>query len=201
VANDDGVELEIGGQRVRVVPVAGGAVAPTPQRTDSLARELVRGMLGANAAPTLEVERGPVVGAKRALAPPDSVLVIGRGDDATWVILDEDLSKAHAEVRRGWDGTRIVDLGSKNGTKVDGVAVGEGGAELRDGATIELGKVTIRFRDPAESHLRGEPAKPRSNVSPPVARSEPARNAVVFYAALAIMALALAGLAWVAMLS
>jgi len=107
----DGVTLRIGTYRLRVQPSPPGAVAMPPQRTESLARELMRSLLGTNAAPTLEVERGPTVGDKRMLAPPESTLVIGRGDEAGWCVLDEDLSRTHAEVRRGWDGTRIVDLG------------------------------------------------------------------------------------------
>jgi predicted component of type VI protein secretion system len=143
---------------VRVEPSPGGTAASPPQRTESLARELVRSLLGAGAAPTLEIERGPAAGATRALPPPESALVIGRGDDAGWVLLDEDLSRTHAEVRRGWDGVTIRDLGSKNGTIVDGAMVDGAGVMLRDGARIELGNVVLRFRDPAERHLRGEPA-------------------------------------------
>ncbi|MDB4952991.1 MAG: hypothetical protein JWO36_560 [Myxococcales bacterium] len=197
-----GVTLEIGTYRVHVAPAPAGAAATPPQRTESLARELVRSMLGAGAAPTLEVEHGPVIGAKRVLAPPESVLVIGRGDEATWVILDSDLSKAHAEIRRGWDGVRIIDLESKNGIKLDGASVRD--ALVHDGALIELGKTRIRFRDPAERHLRGESrvhaerVRRESSAGPPAAMPPAARpNALVFYGALAIMLLALAGLAWV----
>jgi hypothetical protein len=191
----DGVTLEIGAYRLRVTPAPAGVVATPPQRTESLARELVRSMLGAGGAPTLEVERGPVIGAKRSLAPPESVLVVGRGDEAGWVILDGDLSKVHAEIRRGWDGVRVIDLESKNGTKIDGVSIRE--AELRDGAILEFGKVRIKFRDPAERHLDGGP---RTNLPPPqpVTAAAPARgNSIVFYAALAIMVLAIAGFGWV----
>src|SRR5690348_15872451 len=60
-------------------------------------------------------------------------------------------------MRRGWDGVTIRDLGSKNGTLVDGAAIDRAGVELRDGAQIEIGNVVLRFRDPAERHLRGEP--------------------------------------------
>lgn len=154
----DGVVFELGAYRVRVEPSPAGAVVSTPQRTESLARELVRSLLGAGAAPSLEIERGPAGGVIRALAPPESVLVIGRGDEAGWVILDEDLSRAHVEIRRGWDGVQLQDLGSKNGTRVDGARVGAAGIELHDGARIELGNVVLRFRDPAERHLRGEAA-------------------------------------------
>lgn len=209
----EGVTLGIGGYRVRVQPSPPGAIAMPPQRTESLARELMRSLLGAGAAPTLEVERGPTVGDKRMLAAPESTLVVGRGDEAGWILLDEDLSRMHAEVRRGWDGTRIVDLGSKNGTKLDGVALTSEGAMLHDGALVELGKVAIRFRDPAERQLRATPktqaATPRSMrpVAPvaPVARIVPERptravvprSRVPFYLALFIMLTALTGFVWI----
>ncbi len=191
----DGASFELGSFRVRVAPAPPGAIATPPQRTESLARELMRGLLGAGAAPTLEIERGPRAGAKRTLAPPESVLVIGRGDDAGWVILDGDLSKTHAEIRRGWDGVRVIDLGSKNGTKVDGTAIRE--RELRDGALVELGTVALRYRDPGERHLRA--TAPSIAPSPPPDPLSLARgNPIVFYVALGIMLLAVAGIVWIA---
>lgn len=220
----DGITLELAGYRLRLAPAPAGTTASPAQRTESLARELMRGLLGNGAQPTLEIERGPAVGAKRALAPPESTLVIGRGDEAQWIIADKDLSRTHAEVRRGWDGTRIVDLDSKNGTKVDGARVTREGMPLRDGCLVELGPIVMRFRDPAEKHLLGEapafralgaaeakraaeakqaveakraaergPAALRGSSEPEPARGSP----LVFYAALAIMLLALAGLVWV----
>ena len=193
----DGQTYEIGRYRVRVEPAPPGAVAASPQRTESLARELVRGLLGGNAAPTLEIERGPHAGAKRTLAPPESTLVIGRGDDAGWILDDEDLSRGHAEVRRGWDGAWVRDLDSKNGTRVDGAVV-RGEVALRDGAMIELGPIAMRFRDPAERHLRGPAPSPRASARPssisPLVRPP---NPFIFYMALAVMLLALAGIAWI----
>jgi hypothetical protein len=209
----NGVTLGIGAYRMRVQPSPPGAVAVPPQRTESLARELMRSLLGAGAAPSLEVERGPTVGDKRLLAAPESTLVVGRGDEAGWILLDEDLSRAHAEIRRGWDGTRIVDLGSKNGTKLDGAAVGADGAVLHDGALVELGKVAIRFRDPAEQQLRATPqtqaATPRSlRPAPPVApvaaaspagptRGTAPPSRAPFYLAIFVMVTALTGLVWI----
>ncbi len=217
----DGITLELAGYRLRLAPAPAGTAASPAQRTESLARELIRGLLGNGAQPTLEIERGPAVGAKRALAPPDSTLVIGRGDEAQWIIADKDLSRTHAEVRRGWDGTRIVDLDSKNGTKVDGTPVTREGMPLRDGCLVELGPIVMRFRDPAEKHLLGDApafralgvaeAKRAAELKPqpsprrtagltPSASSErepPRGSPLVFYAALATMLLALAGLVWV----
>jgi hypothetical protein len=151
-----GVTLEIGDYRVRVAPAPAGAKAAAAQRTESLARELMRNLLGSGGQPTLEVERGPAVGAKRLLARPESRLVIGRGDGSNWIIANKDLSREHAEIQRTWDGTRIYDLESKNGTKVNGEKVSGAGAVLRDGCIVELGPVALRFRDPAEKHLQGD---------------------------------------------
>jgi hypothetical protein len=202
-----GVVFELGAYRVRIEPAPPGTAASPPQRTESLARELVRGLLGAGAAPTLEIERGPGSGAVRALPPPEAALVIGRGDEAGWVILDEDLSRAHAEVRRGWDGVAIRDLGSKNGTRVDGARVGADGAPLGDGARIELGKVALVFRDPAERHLRGATEPPAaaparaapaaSGPAPAPGLSGPGPTPWVRVVALAIAATAIAGLIWI----
>lgn len=192
----EGVVLEIAAYRVRIAPAPAGVDASPPQRTESLARELVRNLLGDGASPSLEVERGPVIGAKRLLPPPEAAIVIGRGDDAHWVILDEDISRAHAEIRRGWDGVTIRDLESKNGTSIDGTPVIE--AMLHDGALIELGPVQLRFRDPAERHLQGirTPTKPPTMpmTKAPVSR----QRSVVPVVALAVIAgVALAGLAWI----
>jgi len=194
-----GMVVELGNYRVRVSNAPAGTEATAPQRTESLACELVRNLLGDGAAPSLEIERGEHAGARRDLPPPESTLVIGRGDEAHWVILDEDLSRTHAEVRRGWDGITVVDLGSKNGTEVDGVKIGSAPVELRDGATLALGHIVMRFHDPAERHLRGEPPgialpRPRPIVPKPAARP-PSRLPFVAFAALA--ALALATLIWI----
>jgi pSer/pThr/pTyr-binding forkhead associated (FHA) protein len=212
----EGATLTIGTYRVTITPAAADATPTPPQRTESLARELLRNLLGNSAAPTLEVERGPLAGAKRPLAAPESTLVIGRGDEANWIIDDDDLSRAHAEIRRTWDGIFVTDLDSKNGTKVAGVHIEEP-TLLRDGMRFELGKVAFIFRDPTEKHL--PPAAARSPAPSRRAsrdtgrlttpRSDPSRarpthgeprrrpSTAPFYIAVAIMLLALAGFVWV----
>src|SRR5512140_2137159 len=191
-----GLSLEFGKYRVRVCTAPAGSVATPRQRTESLARELVRGLLGEGAAPSLEIERGPGAGTRRALPPPEATLVIGRGDEATWVILDADLSRTHAEIRRGWDGVTIVDLGSKNGTRVEGHKIGAEPVELHDGDLLTLGDLVLRFRDPAEAHLGGEsPAartSPRASLAGPATSSAP--NPWLFFLCMVIAGLAIIGL-------
>jgi hypothetical protein len=188
-----GMVIELGGYRVRVAPAPIGAEAAPAQRTESLARELVRGLLGEGAAPVLEVVRGAHAGARRALPPPEAQVVIGRGDEADWVIVDPDLSRAHAEIRRGWDGVTVVDLDSKNGTRVDGAPVGRAPVALGDGAMVALGALVLAFHDPAERHLAGGAAPARAAVPPAPA----AQAAWSFYLFAAIAVAAVAALIWI----
>jgi Protein of unknown function (DUF3662)/FHA domain len=69
--------------------------------------------------------------------------VLGRGGDADLRLDDPGISRRHAEIVLS-DPPRITDLGSTNGTFVDGVQVGS--AELYDGARIGVGAVTLVFR-------------------------------------------------------
>jgi len=191
----EGHVFAIGSYRVRIAPAPPGAQPTPPQRTESLARELVRDLLGATGAPTLTVERGPHTGAKRALPPPEATFVIGRGDDAQWIFDDADLSKRHVEIRRTWDGVRVVDLDSKNGTRLDGAALGE--ATLADGMLLELGGLALRYRDPAERHIAA-PATPVTARTRTASRPA-TRPPLVFGFAIAIALAALGGILWLAL--
>ncbi len=191
------VEVTIGGVKMRVEPTSAGG----PQGTESLARELVRGILGSGAAPSLEIVRGPASGTKRELPPPEATWVIGRGDEATWIILDEDLSREHIEIKRGWDGVTVRDLGSKNGTRVDGVRISEP-TPLRDGARLSAGNCEWVFRDPAERHLEGVlvSSGPRPVVVDeplPEVTSAERPTPVTFWIASSICVLSAAGLVWI----
>jgi DNA-binding NtrC family response regulator len=59
------------------------------------------------------------------------------------ILNDSTVSRFHCEVRVGPLGATVKDLGSRNGTSVDGVGVVEG--FLRDGSTLRLGGCTVRF--------------------------------------------------------
>ena len=76
--------------------------------------------------------------------PLDSTASIGRHHDNTLVIADREVSKRHAIVSRS--GTRVIlrDLGSANGTFVNGRRVNE--LALRDGDEISVGGARIVFR-------------------------------------------------------
>lgn len=101
---------------------------------------------------TLECVAGPIEGTTFALraGKPHAVGRIKRGN-AVWIKGDDAVSQRHAtiEFNEGRSRWEIRDVGSSNGTEVDGEdAVAEGdGLALRDGSVIKLGtETTIRCR-------------------------------------------------------
>jgi hypothetical protein len=70
--------------------------------------------------------------------------VIGRNASCDYAVHDGTVSGRHAELARTADGWRIKDLGSRNGTRVNGWLVRE--QTLVPGDTIELGATLFVFR-------------------------------------------------------
>jgi hypothetical protein len=73
------------------------------------------------------------------LAP--GVSILGRGAEADVVVDDPGVSRRHAELHTTGGQVRLVDLGSTNGTYVDGEKVAT--AELREGSRITMGRSRI----------------------------------------------------------
>jgi Protein of unknown function (DUF3662)/FHA domain len=70
---------------------------------------------------------------------------LGRLPECEIAVADANVSRRHAEVRKGTDSTWVVaDLGSTNGTKVNGVRI-NGNQQLNDGDEITVGSTTVRF--------------------------------------------------------
>jgi DNA-binding SARP family transcriptional activator len=74
-----------------------------------------------------------------------SVTTIGRRSDRTIVVSDRDASRNHAEIRRAADGFLLVDVGSTNGTRVNGHWVRD--HRLESGDEIEIGTTILRFEE------------------------------------------------------
>jgi len=86
---------------------------------------------------------------------PGGDFVVGRGETCAFRIDHKSVSRRHARVRMG-DPVTIEDLGSHNGTRVDGAIVAPGTpTPIGAGSTIEVGSVVIVLRaaSPAEPRL------------------------------------------------
>jgi DNA-binding NtrC family response regulator len=81
---------------------------------------------------------------KGATLPMRDTIRIGKADDNDLVLGDDTVSRHHCELVREGTGVRLRDLGSTNGTRVDGTKVGD--ALLAPGAVIRVGEVEVALR-------------------------------------------------------
>jgi pSer/pThr/pTyr-binding forkhead associated (FHA) protein len=68
---------------------------------------------------------------------------LGRGDEATWTFPDPTMSKEHAALEFANGGMRLRDLGSMNGTRLNGGELRS--ADLKNGDRFELGEHEFQF--------------------------------------------------------
>jgi hypothetical protein len=73
----------------------------------------------------------------------ETPLVVGRMPECDVALSDPNVSRRHAEVRRQGTGFVVVDLGSTNGTRVNGAQVKE--RLLNNGDEITVGATKLRF--------------------------------------------------------
>lgn len=72
------------------------------------------------------------------------VVVIGRMGECDVVLNDTNVSRRHAEIRPTPDGFSLVDLGSTNGSRVNGLRVAQ--RDLRDGDELTFGNTRLTFQ-------------------------------------------------------
>jgi hypothetical protein len=138
--NEGGVQHTAGVQE-RSDPVAAGE-AQSPGVFKGNPR-LVLSSGGRAPAGTVEARGG-----ERAIALTQPVTVIGRGHDVDVRIQDPGISRQHIRVEVVGDEVYITDLGSTNGTTVDGAAL-TGPALLASGQRVTIGTTVLVFlRDP-----------------------------------------------------
>jgi hypothetical protein len=102
-------------------------------------------------------------GERRSFSVVRNMTVIGRREDCDLRIPVGDVSRKHCRLVRTDDGIRIEDLGSSNGTYVNGERIQE--SELNAGDTVGVGPVQFIIQ------IDGEPDE--DDMSPPVAAAPP----------------------------
>jgi S1-C subfamily serine protease len=139
----------------------------------------------------------------------DRPLVLGRVKGSGLVIRDPRASRRHAELAPAGDGVRLRDLGSANGTLVDGEPAGD--VVVRGGEEIRIGDVRIAVlaQEPAVTGAPiAEPVRPEArlgahgpswSVIGRLVEARTRRGRRLTYAALGVAGLAVATLAVLAL--
>ncbi len=173
----DGDLLEIGGQRFRyedLRPQADRARAAAPgegaegeqtRETDALPAVV--------ASPPPPVFAGRLVlgggpGAGQVFALNKAILTIGRGEACDVVIPDTSISRQHAQIIRQEMGWYVQDLGSRNGTSLNGQRL-SAPQRLEDGDTLTIGNIPLRY-------LASDSAEEGAAVEEPATETLPATN-------------------------
>ena len=99
--------------------------------------------------PKLMVTAGPQEGTEFPLI--EDVMTVGRAtQDTAWDIplQDRAISRPHCRFSKKPDGWTIMDLGSANGTTLNGAAVTADPRVLKDGDVVAVGETMLLFRVP-----------------------------------------------------
>jgi pSer/pThr/pTyr-binding forkhead associated (FHA) protein len=111
---------------------------------------------------SLEIVEGAGAGRRVALG---EAVTVGRGQDADLVLADELVSRRHARVTRSRSGAVVEDLGSRNGTFLNGEGI-HGPTRLEPGDQLQLGVTLVELRSATQIAERPSAVHP---VPPPLA--------------------------------
>jgi DNA-binding response OmpR family regulator len=114
--------------------------------------------------PMLIAQSGPAAGQRWVLA--KDRLTLGRGPECDIIIPDRQVSRVHACLSRMEDAFAVEDLGSKNGTHVNGAPI-HAPHKLQDGDLIQVALVAklIYVGSEATMPLRAEGGLPREQAA------------------------------------
>jgi pSer/pThr/pTyr-binding forkhead associated (FHA) protein len=89
-------------------------------------------------------EPGQGAATQRTFPLTSPLTILGRGTDCDLRLVDQGVSRHHAEIRVEDGDVVLLDLGSTNGTFVEGQPIRR--VSLRDGTRVTLGRTTLVFR-------------------------------------------------------
>ncbi|MEM7346074.1 MAG: FHA domain-containing protein [Chloroflexota bacterium] len=115
-----------------------------------------------NSPPTLVVIKGENEGETFDVRPHTQ---IGREQDNDVILIDPKISRYHAQINLDGEQWVIKDLGSSNGTYVNGHRIGQG-TVLRTSDRVSIGETDFTFTLP-QSHREDTLAMPRTTAPPP----------------------------------
>ncbi len=93
----------------------------------------------------------------------DEVYIIGRTEDQSICIPDTTVSTQHCELRRNEDGTyNAIDLGSSNGTRINGIKITE--QKLLHSDILQVGEIEVMYHNEDENVSAGQNAQTGINL-------------------------------------
>ncbi|MFC2015789.1 FHA domain-containing protein [Chloroflexota bacterium] len=126
----------------------------------------------------LYAEQGNLAGQVVPLEQP--ALSIGRGEENDLVLLEDGVSRRHARIQRVSQGWVLADLGSTNGTFVNGQPIGESYL-LRPGDRVVIGSSQFEVRQATGAEA------PSEAVGPPPRLAGPQRSLVMILGAVLLV--------------
>lgn len=108
---------------------------------------------GQEAELVLCVTEGPDAGMQLDIAGFGKRYVVGRGQGADLRVTDVDASRRHVELERQGDQIKVRELGSKNGSLLDGDPLAETLTVWKPGQVLRLGANHFSYTDPLSSAL------------------------------------------------
>jgi pSer/pThr/pTyr-binding forkhead associated (FHA) protein len=94
----------------------------------------------------LRVLAGPAGTAGREFLLDRPVLTVGRRADQDIVIDDPSVSRTHARIHATENEAAVEDVGSTNGTALNGRPIGRSRVPVHDGDRIQVGNVLLQYR-------------------------------------------------------
>jgi transcriptional regulator with GAF, ATPase, and Fis domain len=123
----------------------GPAAAKGDDSGDVIRTRIAHGPEGASAGLVATVLSGTSKGTTRTVG---LRMKIGKAPDNDLILADDTVSRHHCELVRTSQGVQVKDLGSTNGTKVDGTRIHE--AMVMPGSVLKVGEVEISVRPSAQ---------------------------------------------------
>lgn len=137
------LRADLFGVRVRKMSAEQAAAVPASPAPQAARPAAPAG--GGRAAARLIITSGPKTGLEVPLASGDSIS-IGRSSESGLVIRDDYTSSHHARLSKRGDIWTIQDLGSTNGTYLNGSRLTDKPVQVPLGATVKVGATTFELR-------------------------------------------------------
>jgi len=140
----------------------------------------------------LVVEKGELAGHGYDLT--RSVIVIGRGQDCDIILDEHQVSRQHARLQYTPQGWTLVDLGSTNGTQVNGQPLkAHAPYLLRLGDRVALGTAVVSLQQPVTAEPAPQDAPPERRPKPALLIAGAVLFAVVVVGIVVVLVLTLRG--------